>query len=272
MTIARRTSVIRAGLAAGVKAATAAVAALNGACAFEPAGGVADAPVTDAPTDAPIGDGPLDSFPVQPFCDASDPDLRLCLTFDDDMTRDQSGGALPMIVDRVDYTPGVVGSAIRLRNNSYVHVPENPALDTSAALTVEMFVEATMAPNTRAGLLDNNAQYGVWLSAAMQPYCSLQTSSVGAVQITTDVWVHVACVFDGAALLLYVDGQLAGQASRTAPIATNGQDGTNVGQDASAAGAADPLTGLIDELRVWAKARTPAEILAAARRRAEPRP
>jgi hypothetical protein len=75
---------------------------------------------------------------------------------------------------------------------------------------------------------------------------------VGGTTVTTGVWHHVAGVFDGSQLRVYLDGQLDNsKASSFAP--TSGTSNLEVG--ISGGGAfAFPFNGLIDEARVSAGA------------------
>lgn len=279
-----RTTHIRAGLGAAVKAALLALAA----CTFAPAGGELDAPAVpadapdgdgaepdapaiDAPaTDAPAIDAAIDAPPLTPLCDVNDPTQRLCLTFEGSVT-DGTGGPLQIQTSNVDFDAGAVGMGSTLGLTSVIHVGENNAIDVTSGLTIEAFVRVTAPPsqtNQRAGVLDNNGQYSLWIDPEGRPYCTLPGSTASTTTpLPLNAWTHVACVFDGATYTLYVGGVEVGQVNRTAPVPANGNDGLNVGQDCTdGGGAADPLRGGIDELRLWSVGRSPAQIAAAAAR------
>ena len=80
-----------------------------------------------------------------------------------------------------------------------------------------------------------------------------------ASQLTAGVWTHIAATYDGAAMRLYINGVLNSSQSAT---------GTIVGNAAFTLGrnyaASRSLDGRLDEVRVWTRARTAAEIAASA--------
>jgi hypothetical protein len=293
-----RTSYIRAGLAAAVKVALAALAA----CAFNPDGGdgvldedaadEVDAPdvdapdvdapdidapdidaAIDAPIDAPIDaaiDAPIDAPTVPPLCDPNDATQRMCLTFEGSVSNG-AGTNLSLSTNNVGFGAGAVGMAATLGATSHIHANESGALDVTTGITIEAFVRVTANPpstgNMRAGIMDNNGQYGLWINTQRVPYCTLGTTVVGTAALPMNAWHHVACVYDGTMHRLYVDGVQVAAVNRMANIATTGGDGVNVGQDCLGGGApGDPLQGGIDEVRLWSVGRSAAQIAAAAAR------
>lgn len=262
MSIAGRTTFIRAGLGVAVKAA-AAVGLV--ACGFSPSGdGSIDGPPGDGQptTDADDGDAPAGLF-----CDRDNPDLRLCMTFEESAIDEAGAGVVIDVMDNLGFGPGKVGSAVQLTSTSAIHAAESAALDVTTALTMEAFVNVVQVPVSRAGFIDNNGQWGMWLGNNMRPYCTMSGSTVSGPTILTGTWTHVACVFDNLTYRIYVDGALFGTVNRQVPAPTTGTDGLSVGQDCTAGGGAgDPLTGAMDEVRIWASARSDAQIAAAATR------
>ena len=78
--------------------------------------------------------------------------------------------------------------------------------------------------------------------------------------LTVGTWTHVAYTHDGQTLSLYI----AGQRRVTAPgaaLETGNDTGTSIGGNSPSG---DPFVGRIDELRIWNRARTAAEVCAAA--------
>lgn len=203
---------------------------------------------------------------ARPFCDREDPDLRLCLTFEEGAIDEAGAG---VVIDRaanLGFGPGRVGAAVQLSSTSDIHAAENPALDATTALTMEAFVFVAAAPTSRAGIMDNNGQWGMWVGSNMRPYCTMSGSTVSGPTIAMNAWTHVACTFDNLTFRIYVDGALFGTVNRQVPAPTTGLDGVNVGQDCTPSGANDPLTGGLDEVRVWASARGDAQLAEAAAR------
>lgn len=82
-------------------------------------------------------------------------------------------------------------------------------------------------------------------------------SLTSAVQIPAGEWHHVAGIYDGTTLKLYIDGIEAASGNRTAPVATN--ESFYIG----AAGKNTPVRhfqGNIDEVRVWDTDLTPTQL------------
>jgi hypothetical protein len=264
MSIADRTWIIRAGLGVAVKAG---VAIGPAACGFSPAGGGGDdaAPTTDAAGD----DGGVPTSDASDrglFCDRDDPDLRLCMTFEEGAMDEAGAGVVVDVMQGLTFGPGPVGAAVQLTAASAIHVAETPALDLTTAMTMEGFGFVAATPTSRAGFMDNNGQWGMWIGNNLRPYCTLTGSTVSGPTIALDTWTHIACVFDSTTFRIYVDGVLFGMVNRTAAASTAGLDGANIGQDCTPTGAGDPLTGGLDEVRIWASARTDEQIAAAAQR------
>lgn len=162
-------------------------------------------------SDAPGGgDGP------QPrFCDSSDPALAACYEFEpasppasllDGSSYGNSG-----MLSGVSYVAGHDGMAISLSpSNSRVVVPDSTSLDV-ASLTVEMWVktDTVVAANARAGLLDDDGQYAVFILPQNVIECASATEPQAAtLRLDTTValdigrWTHVACTYDGPTMLV----------------------------------------------------------------------
>jgi hypothetical protein len=264
MNIADRTPIIRAGLGVAVKAG-AAIALF--ACGFAPSGeGTGDGGGTGGDAQATTDADDDATIDARPFCDRDDPDLRLCITFEEGATDESGSGVLVDTMEDLGFGPGAVGTAVQLTSSSAIHVAESPALDVTTALTMETFVFVAQVPSNRAGIMDNNGQWGMWVGNNMRPYCTMSGSTVSGPTIAAGVWTHVACTFDSLTYRIYVDGALFGTVNRQVPAPTTGADGTNLGQDCTPTGAGDPLSGALDELRIWAAPRNDAQIAEAAAR------
>jgi hypothetical protein len=115
----------------------------------------------------------------------------------------------------------------------------------------------------RAGLLDHNGQWGFFLLPSLQVRCSMAGGpfAVGG-SVVIGEWTHVACVYDRQTIQLYQDGVAilpATQATAANPLGNT--DGIRIGQDSPDG---DPLTGSIDEVRIWQVDRSADQICAAA--------
>ena len=246
------------------------------ACTFEPSpltGGPGPAPPDASGPDAAPAPGPDAALapapdaapadaelPAAELCDPADLALIGCFAFDDD-TGDASSAGLLVTASGVTFDQGMRGRALVTTDQSSVTIAETPALDVSA-VTVEMWVRPGQVPGSgRAGIFDNDGQYGLFLEPGGTVRCSDGSRAVtvgGALAV--DVWTHVACTHDGQTITVYIDGQPLGVGAGNR-LNTGGGNGSRVGSNSPGG---DPFSGRIDELRIWNRLRTPDEICAAA--------
>lgn len=86
----------------------------------------------------------------------------------------------------------------------------------------------------------------------------------GSTPVTFGEWHHVAATYDGTTWRLYLDGRLDGEARANAMPRSDSIQHFGIGATFSSTGApAGAFHGLIDEVRVWDRARTQEEIAAA---------
>jgi concanavalin A-like lectin/glucanase superfamily protein len=235
-------------------------------CIFDDAG---LAPGVDAPP--PIDAGPADAeidAPPPPFCDATDPDLVACYRFEafehPAQPFDESMYANHGISAGASIGPGHDdGSAMVFNASSDVRIPDSVSLDVTEAITLEAWLKPTALPgaNGRAGIVDDNSQYAMFLSPAGEIRCSINTTTVIDLVVPVGSWSHVACVYDRQTLVLYLNGIAGTPLRSTVPLNTSGTDGIALGQNSPAG---DDLNGSLDDVRIWRTARTPAQICAAA--------
>lgn len=147
-----------------------------------------------------------------------------------------------------------------------ITITNDAALDVGAQLTLSAWVKAT-DDGTRRGIfsnlkadgkagfqlaIENNNKVRFWIGTT----AGANIYSTNAV--TLGSWIHVAATYDGAAQRIYVNGVLASTATAaTGAINTPDQDLT-LGDWPASAGA--EFNGQLDQMRVWSKALTAAEI------------
>jgi hypothetical protein len=189
-----------------------------------------------------------------PFCDPTDATLIACYEFEN-TTDDASGHNLNASNTGVTYVTGKLGMAAHAIGATQMNVMENPLLDP-AAVTIEAWIKAPIPASGRAGILDNDGQYGFFL----QPGGALQGIGLtSAANVPDNTWTHVAMTYDGTTRH-YVNGvEVGATAGGGATLSTGGTNGISIGAD-NPPGAGSPLNGDIDQLRIFSVARTPGQI------------
>lgn len=208
------------------------------------------------------GNGPLARWPL-------DGDARDA-AFLGDRDGTLAGGA--------GYTTGAVGSALRLDGQSgYLTAPN--AVHTDASFTVSAWVRLDSGGFARAAVSQDGTNFsgfvlwyrpdngGHWVfgmarSDAAYNGTDMATSAAPA---TPHAWTQLTGVYDAAAaqLRLYVNGELAGTAARTVP-AWNAAGPVRIGRTMwNGAAGVDYWPGAVDEVGLYDRALTGAEVLAA---------
>jgi hypothetical protein len=149
--------------------------------------------------------------------------------------------------------------------NAYVRIPNNDSIDIKGPVTVEAWIKTNSA-GTQQGIVErygypgkeNNGGYALRLLAngklgfyTLADGRYLYDFLQGSTTVSTGVWHHVAGVFDGNQMRIYLDGVLDGsKVSTFAP--THGTTDLIIG--ARGSDATTPFNGLIDEVRLTAGA------------------
>jgi hypothetical protein len=206
------------------------------------------------------GTVPIDAVPDAPpdYCD----DTLACYHFEDN-AQDSSGNGLNATTNNVAYMPGRIGNAMHMIDGtSAADVAESTIIDVSNALTIEGWIRPTAIPGTgaRAGMIDNNGQWGLFLIEGSNMRCSMSAVALQTTgTIRVNEWNHVACVFDGTTTKLYVRGVLEGTGTGGTMLSTSGTTGFSIAAD-NPPGSGQQLPGMIDELRLLPVARTSSEV------------
>ena len=149
--------------------------------------------------------------------------------------------------------------------NDLVTVADDASLDLSDEMTLEAWVRPTTTRSSRAVLLKEGTGgpvYALHASASGRRAAGSVTTAglaeaVGP-RLQTDVWQHLAATYDGSTVRLFVDGAQVAQQATSGPITTS---------DGALRLGGSPLTsaffaGTLDDVRVYNRALTPAEIVA----------
>jgi hypothetical protein len=201
------------------------------------------------------------------FCDPADDTLVACYRFEAEHAEqpyDESAFGNHGTATDVTFAAGPDGGgqALVTRAGSSVRVPDSASLDVAGPLTLELWVRPRALPaGDRAGLLDNNGQYGLFLSGQGEIRCAMSATVLVGLRVPAGAWTHVACAYDGERVTLYQDG-VAGPSSRaSAPLVTDRADGLGLAQNSPSG---ENLDGAIDQVRIWRARRSDAQICAAA--------
>ncbi len=162
-------------------------------------------------------------------------------------------------------TSGRYGSALSFNGtNAWVTVNDAAALDLTAAVTLESWVNPSVVTNWQAVVIKERPgglSYAIYANSSNnRPAAALHTSTdinlYGASPLPANTWSHLAITYDSANLRLYVNGvQVSVQAvSGAMPTSTSP---LRIGGD-SVWG--EYFKGLIDEVRIYNRALSAAEI------------
>jgi hypothetical protein len=195
------------------------------------------------------------------FCPA-DKDLVGCFRFENAVV-DESAARLGVKATAPLYAVGRDGLALDMSGSAIVAIAETPALDFKH-FTIEVWVYARSLPTdpNRMGIVDNEGQYGLFLYPGGDVRCSAEVEQWARGAVRASQWTAIACVLDEQGMNTYVNGMLKGTTKSTLAPATSGGSGLTIGTNNQGASSASPdrFDGLIDDLRLWSRARTAAEL------------
>ena len=178
---------------------------------------------------------------------------------------DASGNSNHGIVSGASWsTLGKYGGALSFDGvNDWVTINDSASLDLTNGMTLEAWVQPTTFANWKSVILKERPGDFVYAfyTNANRPSVWIQTSSStgseGASQLPLNSWSHLAATYDGSALRLYVNGvQVSSQAATGNIIAS--ADPLRIG--GNSIWSSEFFNGLIDEVRIYNRALTQAEI------------
>jgi hypothetical protein len=167
-------------------------------------------------------------------------------------------------------TSGRHGGALSFNGSSnLVTVPDSASLDLTTGMTQEAWVRpAALGSDWRTVLLkERPGGMSYDLYAHGTPSVNVPTGEInlggadqtasGTAALSLNVWTHLATTYDGATLRLYVNGTQVGQKAVSGPILTS-TGALRIGGNTVYGG--EHFSGLIDEVRIYNRALTAAEI------------
>lgn len=210
------------------------------------------------PSDAgPPDGGPVDAY-VPPVLCPPDLDLVACWPLDGNGI-DHGGRANDLEVTGVTW---LSGGGAGLDASSGLVRAARPELQ-HARLSIDAWVRVDVFPaaGTRAGVVDHDGQFGIFVGPDGELRCATATFGAAPLSVpgvlAAGTWHHVACVGDGATVTLYVDG--SARSSTVALLAGAAADAPlHLGENAP--DGLDQLLGALDDVRLWDRPRTAEEI------------
>ena len=163
-------------------------------------------------------------------------------------------------------TQGKSGSALSFDGiNDLVTVNDAADLDLTTGMTLEAWVRPSSVTNWRTVLLKERtgglvyALYGSNNSSRPETYITVgaELGAPAQAALALNTWSHVAVTYNGAMLRLFVNGVEVGSRALSGPMSTS----TGVLRIGGNSVWGEYFSGRIDEIRIYNRALTPAEIL-----------
>ncbi len=181
---------------------------------------------------------------------------------------DTSGNNNNGTVANGTWAAGQFGNALVFNGTStLVSVPDTASLDLTTGVTMEAWVYPTVQPTGWRAIIvkeqPGNVLYYLHAgsSSANSPATGVfvggaERSLVGGTRLAANTWVHLASTYDGANQRLYINGVQVSTRAQTGAISTSTSP-LRIGGN-SVFG--EYFTGRIDEVRIYNRALTAAEI------------
>jgi hypothetical protein len=194
-------------------------------------------------------------------------------------TKDLSGnGNHAMVYQNATPIGGKVGGAYQMNGNACLVVPDSASLDMVGGNTLTMMAWIDLAGSCTTGedvtvVINKESSYEMAISctnaeyqAAIAPGGASVWAWQGTYVIKTNNWHHVATVWDGSLLKLYVDGVAVDSFAQSGKLANTsfglGLGCRTVSANGSTGGLMSFFVGAIDEAAIYKRVLSPAEIAA----------
>lgn len=205
--------------------------------------------------------------------------LQLYLTFDDGsgtVAKDASGkGNNGTLTGKASWVNGKRGKAVEFADDAggnFVNVKNNDGLNPATAMTITAWANVMSVPDGHVSLVTKADTWMVhvsnWRGTAnsldWEPlfwtpaFVAWQTKASAVVKMNE--WHHFAGVYDGAAVVTYIDGKEAGRVDQKGPLAKSTVD-VVVGRDSRSCCAARKSKMDVDDVTIWERALSAAEVV-----------
>jgi len=177
----------------------------------------------------------------------------------DGNANDIIGGNNSSLVSNVGFAAGEVGLAFDL-NGGYVQVPDAPSLDITSQITIDAWIK----PSALGGRVVDKITAGGHDGYLLDTYGGVirfqigSDSVSGSTSLPIGTWSHIAGVYDGSQMTVYLNGVLDGSLTISIPIPVNSLP-LRIGADSNGSSL---FSGLIDEVELFNRALSIGEIQA----------
>ncbi len=163
---------------------------------------------------------------------------------------------------------GRFGGAIEFEEGSYVGISGGEAFDLTDAVTLSLWFKVDTFLLPWQTLIAKGSAWGIHRYKSTS-YLAFQCLGLGSVQSQSEVadgqWHHVAGVFNGHRILLYLDGKLEATLPVSGQLSLNASD-VHLGDNPKIPGR--QFIGALDDVLIYQRALGPQEIAALRRERA----
>ncbi len=221
----------------------------------------------------PVGNSNPTDYVISFTVAATSSNERALLHFDEGFgvtAADSSGsGNNGTLVNGPAWVTGHAGSALSFDGvDDYVDIGNAASLNPTTAVTLAAWIRTTGSPLSqfviaKDSLPSGRTQYFLRVQNGTAVRMGVRTSidnfaNSAANALTPNTWYHIAGVYNGATMQVYVNGQPSGAAvAATGPMSNNGVN-VRIGRRQDAA---LPFQGAIDDVEIYDRALTAAEIL-----------
>lgn len=162
---------------------------------------------------------------------------------------------------------GLAGPGAGLEGDDYIQVPvADPVLKPLGRLFVSAWIQPTAKGSAGGGILSMGDNYNLRVAGSGGARFSLFDGASRGIEskenLLDGAWHHVAGVFDGSALILYVDGVEKARMATTAPVRYNKSPHFVIGRHGDGK-VSYQYTGSLDEVTVVSESRSPDWVLLA---------
>lgn len=195
---------------------------------------------------------------VMPGCDDNSGDLAFCLDFEASLLDQSSNGVV--VSGDPQFVPGTDGLAYTVKNAVGLQTPAMTSF-ASPRLTLDLWVKLTAWPETQTQVLAAAPLVmALYITGKGELVCDVGNirTTASLQEVPVRKWQAVACVYDGVSIGIYINGLIAGSRAYSgfAPAVTKAPLFVGSAVDF------DPFTGAMDNVRLWKRRLTPAELCA----------